>query len=277
MLRWGCFAATRWISSQVLSLECPSMKIISVPNPISGVRCTAASMFPASLRAGITTEHIYCGRAAGCGFGRATKATVTHKMRRQRRHPAVQQRRHQRRARRPHHAGIRLDDFPTRQMQQVHHVIGRKPVLQQGRRFHPHFFRRLQDRPPKVVEKINHQPRVRSRDRLQPLQHGLDVRQVVDEIGQNDVIELFGRRKLQRIRPLKFQLRVTLPGELDHFRAEIHPHTAARFHGCQQISQPAPDFEHAQSRWHEKTEIFAQRPLGNNVRFPRARKGARWS
>ena len=56
MLRCGYFFATRWISSQVLSVEWPSMKMISVPSPISGVRCTAASMLPASLRAGMTTE-----------------------------------------------------------------------------------------------------------------------------------------------------------------------------------------------------------------------------
>ena len=58
MLRWGYFWATRWISSQVLSLEWPSMKRISVPRPSSGVRRTAASMLPASFRAGMTTEQV---------------------------------------------------------------------------------------------------------------------------------------------------------------------------------------------------------------------------
>ena len=59
MLRLGYLAATRWISSQVWSVEWPSMKMISVPGPSSGVRWTAASMLPASLRAGTTTEHVY--------------------------------------------------------------------------------------------------------------------------------------------------------------------------------------------------------------------------
>ncbi len=59
MGRCGYLAATRWISSQVLSWEWPSTKMSSVPEPISGARNTAASMLPASLRAGITTEQLY--------------------------------------------------------------------------------------------------------------------------------------------------------------------------------------------------------------------------
>ena len=77
IFRCGYFAATRWISSHVLSFEWPSMKIISVPKPISGVRCTAASMLPASLRAGITTEHVNSRRTAASGRGRAV--TITDK------------------------------------------------------------------------------------------------------------------------------------------------------------------------------------------------------
>ena len=52
------------------------MKMISVPRPSSGVRCTAASMLPASLRAGMTTEQRYCGSGGGCGRGRATMNEV---------------------------------------------------------------------------------------------------------------------------------------------------------------------------------------------------------
>ena len=50
-----------------------------MPSPVSGVRRTASSMFPASLRAGMTTEQRYCGRDAGCGFGRAISVTVRQK------------------------------------------------------------------------------------------------------------------------------------------------------------------------------------------------------
>ena len=52
------------------------MKMISVPCPISGVRRTASSMLPASLRAGMTTEQRYCEAGAGRGVGRATSPTV---------------------------------------------------------------------------------------------------------------------------------------------------------------------------------------------------------
>ena len=56
IVRSGWAAATRWISSHVLSREWPSTKISSTPAPIAGTRSTAAAMLPASLRAGITTE-----------------------------------------------------------------------------------------------------------------------------------------------------------------------------------------------------------------------------
>src|SRR6185503_10153461 len=49
-------AATSWIVAHVLSLELPSTKISSSAGPIGGSRRTAASMFPASLRAGTTTD-----------------------------------------------------------------------------------------------------------------------------------------------------------------------------------------------------------------------------
>ena len=40
----------------MLSVELPSIKISSSSGPIAGVRKIAASMFPASLRAGTITE-----------------------------------------------------------------------------------------------------------------------------------------------------------------------------------------------------------------------------
>ena len=55
------------------------MKMISVPRPISGVRRTASSMLPASLRAGMMTEQRYCVAASGRGLGRATSPIVKQK------------------------------------------------------------------------------------------------------------------------------------------------------------------------------------------------------
>src|ERR1035437_3711907 len=55
------------------------MKIISVPRPISGVRRTASSMLPDSLRAGMTTEQRYWVAGAGRGMGRATSPMMKQK------------------------------------------------------------------------------------------------------------------------------------------------------------------------------------------------------
>ena len=55
------------------------MKMISVPAPSSGVRNTAGSMFPASFRAGMTTEHLNWRKFTGNGRGRATTKTVRQK------------------------------------------------------------------------------------------------------------------------------------------------------------------------------------------------------
>ena len=79
MFRCGYCAATRWISAHVSSLEWPSTNMISVPCPMSGVRRTASSILPDSLRAGMTTEQRYCCTVAGCGRGRAITPTVTQK------------------------------------------------------------------------------------------------------------------------------------------------------------------------------------------------------
>ena len=68
-------AVTRWISSHVPSLECPSTKITSVGAPKSGIRRSAFSILPLSLRAGITM--VSEGRAIRPGTRGRSTATVT--------------------------------------------------------------------------------------------------------------------------------------------------------------------------------------------------------
>ena len=43
------------MAAQVSSVECPSTKMSSVAEPITGVRAAAAATFPASLRVGTIT------------------------------------------------------------------------------------------------------------------------------------------------------------------------------------------------------------------------------
>ena len=61
------------IRSPVPSEEAPSTNTISVCDPIDGIRLTAASMFPTSLRQGTMTLQL---SGQSCGRGRLGRATT---------------------------------------------------------------------------------------------------------------------------------------------------------------------------------------------------------
>ncbi len=190
------------------------------------------------------------------------------KMRQERRCPAIQKRSQQRRSHRPENAGISLDDLPTGKMQEVDHVRRGKPVLQDRRRLRANFFRAMENGTPKIVEKIQDQTRVGRGHRMQPLENALDIGQVVDEVGEEDVIKLFGAGKFGGVGDLKFKLGMALAGEVDYRRAEIDAHAAGRFERGEKIAQAAPHFQHAQSGRDEEREIIAQQLLVITIVFP---------
>ena len=158
-------------------------------------------------------------------------------------------------------------------MQQVRHVVAGEPVLQQRGGLEPELCRHVQHGPPEVVEEAHHQPRARVGYRLQPLEHRLHVRQVVHQIGQEDVIEFLGDGEFSRIGHLEIQFRMALAGQRDHRRAEVHAHAARRFDRRQQIAEAAAHLQHPQSRRHPEGIMLAQQLLVVAAGFPHPKRG----
>ena len=139
--------------------------------------------------------------------------------------------------------------------------------------FDAKLFRAVKNGPPKIVEEIEDETGVGRGHRLQPFQNGLDIGQVIDEIGEEDVIEFFGAGKFGGVSDLEFELGMALAGKLDHRRAEIDAHAAGRFDGGEKIAEAATHFEDAQSGRDEKGEIFAKQLLVITIVFPRTGGG----
>ena len=76
------------------------------------------------------------------------------------------------------------------------------------------------------------------------LQKSLHVRQVIHQIGDNDVIEGLVRLPFGGLRNVELQIVMSFPSHLDHRQTEINPHASRRLDRRQQISQAAADFEH---------------------------------
>ena len=109
---------------------------------------------------------------------------------------------------------------------------------------------------------------------LQPFQHRLDIRQIVDEVRENDVIEFFFREKFGGVGSVKFQAGMPRARQLNHRGTEINSHAMRGFDGGQQIADAAADFQHAQARRNEKGEIIPQELLIIAVSFPDSGGGA---
>ena len=79
---------------------------------------------------------------------------------------------------------------------------------------------------------------------LQMPEHRLDVRQIVDQIREQEVIERLLRAKFARLRRVKLEPRVPSARLVDHALAEIDAHTRRGFHRGQEIPQAAAQLEH---------------------------------
>src|SRR5713226_4796316 len=141
-------------------------------------------------------------------------------------------------------------------MQEVLHVRERKPVLRQGGRLGADGLCREKDRPPKVVKKIQDQPRVLVTVPVDLVEKLLHVRQIVQQVGKDHVIKFFVTGKVRGLRDLKLQARMALTRRLDHRRAEIDADAPRRLGGGQEVAQSAAQFEDAQAGRNQKGIIL---------------------
>src|SRR5438105_4523928 len=135
--------------------------------------------------------------------------------------PTVEQNVQQRGAHRPEDAGIPFDNFPAGNSKEVNDIVHGKPILMERWRFKAHFFGEGEDGTPKGIVEIEDEASVLEGVALDMFEESLDVRHIVDEIGENDVIELFVALKLGRFEEVEFQLRMAPFGLIKDRRAEI--------------------------------------------------------
>ena len=86
----------------------------------------------------------------------------------------------------------------------------------------------------------------------------LHVGQIIHQIGQQDIIELFAGRKLLGFGFLKLQFRMTPARELDHGGTEIDARAACRLYRGQQVTQAAAQLQDAHPRGHHKGAVVPQ-------------------
>jgi len=107
----------------------------------------------------------------------------------------------------------------------------------------------------------------------QLFQNRLDIRQVIYEVGKEDVVELFRRGEFRRVGDAELELRLPLACQFNHFRAEIHAYAACRFHRGQQVSQAATDLEDPLSSRNEESVIFTEETLIETAGLARSKRG----
>ena len=68
---------------------------------------------------------------------------------------------------------------------------------------------------------------------------GLDIREIVYQVREEDVVERFGRGETLRVGKVKLQVGVPLTSQREHFLAKIDSHAACWFHRGQEVAQTA--------------------------------------
>ena len=159
-------------------------------------------------------------------------------------------------------------------MQEIFHVLRRKPVLRWCGGLGPDGLRDGQHGAPEVVEKVYDQPRARMREPVQPGQQGLHVGQIIDQVGQENVVVLFLGGKLVSVGDTELQFRMTLARQVNDRRAEIDTDAAGGPDGGQKIAQAATEFQDAQTGRNQKAEVTFQQQMIMTFLRPDAPRGA---
>ena len=109
---------------------------------------------------------------------------------------------------------------------------------------------------------------------MQATEQCLHVGQIINEVGQQNVIELFIARKLQCVGCVELQFRMTPARQVDDRRAEIHADTARGADCGQEIAETATEFEDALIGRHQKAEVAFQQLMIVTLPLPDPKRGA---
>ena len=97
--------------------------------------------------------------------------------------------------------------------------------------------------------------------RREPLDRCLHVPQIVNQVGEDDVVEPGFQTELIDVAPHETELRMLSRGPLEHLRRKIDADAERRLERGQQIASAASEFQHPASRRHEVTVNFRQAPI----------------
>ena len=86
----------------------------------------------------------------------------------------------------------------------------------------------------------------------------LHIPQVIDQVGEDNVIKSAIHFELVRVHLQEFHLGVILPGDGDHFRAKIHAQPARRLEAGEKIASPAAELQDRRTFGDEEAEEFRQ-------------------
>src|SRR5688572_3193926 len=95
---------------------------------------------------------------------------------------------------------------------------------------------------------------------LEPFEDALHIGQVINEVGQKDVVEFILRRE-RLVGGLEFKGRVFYPRLVYQKTVSIDPDTARRFHGGEKIARSTPEVQDPDAGGHQEGVIKAQEPV----------------
>jgi len=90
------------------------------------------------------------------------------------------------------------------------------------------------------------------------------------QIRKDDIVKGFCKPEFLHIPFQKLQGGMTLPGQLQHLRGEVHPHPIAGIHSRQKVSRTAPQFQNPRPARYEKGKIVLKQAMISSVSFPPA-------
>jgi hypothetical protein len=167
----------------------------------------------------------------------------------------------------PEDAVFFFDLFPAGEMEEVAEVVGGEPVLLGCGGFGAEGFGEFKDGAPEVVEGIQDEAGLRGSELVEVLEDGLDIGEVIGEVGEDDVIELAGGGGGIGGAEVEFEVGEAFFGLLDDGGAEVDTDAVGGVEGMEEFTGAAADFEDAGLWGDEEAVVMLHEPLVVAVQF----------
>src|SRR6185437_10049926 len=151
----------------------------------------------------------------------------------------------------PRDLGKGADRFEARKIKEILNVIARKPVLIELEFSRAHHAGDPSRALPEAAVCVENDARAGQRTLRNKIEDTLHVAKIVEEIGNDDEVEFFGRQRFMHIAMKELEIRVAFARTLEHLFGKIDAHAARGFESRKQITLAATEFEHAHFRRHE--------------------------